>query len=86
MYDLIECTNFVCIPSSYCSSLTLLDNLTTEFGQLMRQFRDLTCTTFATVELPREAAGRERRAQEKNTASHTDDAGSQPGGQGQMRE
>src|ERR1700691_5575359 len=42
-------------------SLELLDDLTTEFGQLLRQFRDLTCTRFTTVELPREAEARERR-------------------------
>lgn len=44
------------------SSLTLLDELTTEFGELMRDFRDLTCSQFATVELPREIAARNRRA------------------------
>jgi hypothetical protein len=55
-------------------SLKLLDNLTAEFGQLIRQFRDLTCTTFATVELPREAAARERRRQENTTTSSTSQA------------
>lgn len=47
------------------SSLNLLDELTAEFGQLMRQFRDLTCTQFATMELPRETAARNRREMEK---------------------
>jgi len=42
------------------STLTLLEELTTEFGKLMRQFRDLTCSQFATIELPREAAARTR--------------------------
>ncbi|KAG6913900.1 hypothetical protein DXG01_003626 [Tephrocybe rancida] len=54
------------------SSLDLLEALTTEFGKLLRQFRDLTCTEFATVELPGEAAARVRRkvaAQSKGTTS-----------------
>ena len=42
------------------STLTLLEELTTEFGKLMRQFRDLTCSQFVTIELPREAAARTR--------------------------
>jgi hypothetical protein len=42
-------------------TLLLLEELTTEFGQLMRQFRDLTCAQFKTVELPRETAARNRR-------------------------
>ena len=50
-------------------SLKLLDGLTTEFGQLLRQFRDQTCTTFTSVELPREAEAPERRRQEKNTTT-----------------
>jgi hypothetical protein len=33
------------------SSLTLLEKLTVEFGQLLRKFRDITCSTFSTVEL-----------------------------------
>ena len=43
------------------SSLTLLEKLTAEFGQLLRKFRDVTCSTFSTVELPRETAARNRR-------------------------
>src|SRR4051812_36901985 len=43
------------------SSLTLLESLTTEFGQLLRQFRDLTCANFNTCELARETAARKRR-------------------------
>ncbi len=66
-------------------SLKLLDDLTTEFGQLIRQFRDLTCNTFATVELPREAAARERRRQE-NATSSSSQAGNTAGGQEQTRE
>lgn len=66
-------------------SLKLLDDLTTEFGQLIRQFRDLTCNTFDTVELPREAAARERRRQE-NATSSSSQAGNTAGGQEQTRE
>lgn len=46
------------------STLNLLDKLTAEFGKLMRQFRDLTCSKFATIELPREVAARSRRETE----------------------
>lgn len=62
-------------------SLKLLDDLTTEFGQLIRQFHDLTCTTFTTVELPREAEARERRRQE-NTSTSSEWVGNMPSGQG----
>lgn len=43
------------------TTLTLLEDLTTEFGKLMREFRDLSCPQFETVELPREAAARARK-------------------------
>jgi hypothetical protein len=52
------------------SSLTLLENLTIEFGQLMRNFRDLTCSQFATKELPREAAARVRRQAQRKVAAN----------------
>jgi hypothetical protein len=47
------------------STLVLLDELTTEFGKLIRQFRDLSCTQFKTVELPRETAARKRKRTRK---------------------
>lgn len=56
------------------STLTLLEELTVEFGKLMRQFRDLTCSQFQTVELPRETAARHRRqmkAQATTTPIHS---------------
>jgi hypothetical protein len=56
------------------STLTLLEELTTEFGKLMRQFRDLTCSQFATIELPREAAAR-TRARNTNTSKSGTQAG-----------
>jgi hypothetical protein len=43
------------------STLSLLEDVTVEFGKLMRQFRDLTCSQFQTLELPRETAARYRR-------------------------
>lgn len=52
------------------SSLTLLEDLTAEFGQLLRKFRDITCSTFPTFELPRETAARNRR-KNHTTSKHT---------------
>ena len=49
-------------------TLLLLEELTTEFGQLIRQFRDLTCSQFKTVELSRETAARKRRGAKQQTA------------------
>ena len=40
------------------STLTLLEDLTVEFGKLMRQSCDLTCSQFQMVELPQEEATR----------------------------
>jgi hypothetical protein len=42
-------------------SLGLMKESTKEIGQLLRQFRRLTCAQFGTVELPREADARLRR-------------------------
>jgi hypothetical protein len=42
------------------TTLEHLRRLTKEFGSLMRQFRDQTCSNFDTVELPREVAARNR--------------------------
>jgi len=51
------------------TSLDLLEKLTTEFGQLMRQFRDFTCSEFITTELLREAAARARRTKQQTGPS-----------------
>jgi hypothetical protein len=51
------------------STLLLLEELTTQFGQLIRQFRDLTCSQFKTVELSRETAARMRRGAKQPAAS-----------------
>jgi hypothetical protein len=45
------------------ATLEHLKSLTKEFGLLMRRFRDLTCSQFQTVELPRELAARKRNHQ-----------------------
>jgi hypothetical protein len=55
-------------------TLDHLEELTKEFGLLMRQFRDLSCPHFQTVELPREVEARKRRqqlAQAKNSSTST---------------
>jgi len=43
------------------STLNHLEKLTAELGGLMRKFRDVTKSDFATFELPRETAARKRR-------------------------
>ena len=43
------------------SSLSLFQETTTKFGQLMRQFRDLSCSEFVTLELPRDIQARGQR-------------------------
>ena len=43
------------------STLQHLERLTTELGQLTRQFRDTTQSAFATFELPKETEARNRR-------------------------
>lgn len=42
-------------------TLASFDQLTTDLGTLLRHFSDVTCPAFNTVELPREAAARQRR-------------------------
>jgi hypothetical protein len=48
-------------------SLELMEESTKEIGELLRQFRRLTCAQFATVELPREADARMRRKKDPAT-------------------
>jgi len=47
------------------STLARFEQLTAEFGQLMRQFRDLSCSEFDTTELPREIKKRRREKSRK---------------------
>jgi hypothetical protein len=60
-------------------TLDRLDKLTVEYGRIMREFRDLTCAQFDTVELPREARARGRReAQTAGLSSGVPQNTSQP--------
>jgi hypothetical protein len=43
------------------TTLALLDTATSQLGQLLRNFQEVTCAAFATRELPQETAARERR-------------------------
>jgi hypothetical protein len=52
------------------STLNHLEKLTTELGRLMRKFRDVTKSDFATFELPRETAARKRHSKGKETGSN----------------
>lgn len=46
------------------STVTYFDNLTTELGQVMRDFEKFTCSEYDTVELPKKTAVRiQRQAQ-----------------------
>jgi hypothetical protein len=51
------------------STLKHLDDLTTEFGKLVRDFETSSCSQFTTVELPREAEARKRRQAQKSGVS-----------------
>ncbi|KAG6825681.1 hypothetical protein H0H92_002838 [Tricholoma furcatifolium] len=53
------------------STLKDLAALTKEFGQLMRQFRNLTCDHFETFELPHEAHAHIQRTTKKGTSTNT---------------
>ncbi|TFK61080.1 hypothetical protein BDN72DRAFT_805276 [Pluteus cervinus] len=48
------------------STISLFEQLTSEFGKLMRQFRDTTCENFSTVETPSESSARGRRQARKH--------------------
>lgn len=48
------------------STLSHLDSATTTLGQELRRFSRVTCSSFRTVELPREAAARGRRQARQN--------------------
>lgn len=50
-------------------SLDLLDSITIQLGQSLRDFQEKTCSAFNTQELQREAAARERRTGKKAAAN-----------------
>ena len=49
------------------STLNHLEGLTTRLGRVVRKFRDVTKSAFATFELPREIQARKRRSKGKET-------------------
>ncbi|KAF8872006.1 hypothetical protein BD779DRAFT_1613865 [Infundibulicybe gibba] len=61
LYRTAEWHAFAKLRMHTSATLSHLEALTTEFGRLMREFRDLTCAEFDTVELPSEASARVRR-------------------------
>lgn len=63
LYKTAEWHGFAKLRMHTESTLEHLDALTKEFGLLMRQFRDLSCAEFQTVELPREVDARNRQRQ-----------------------
>jgi len=57
-------------------TLSLLDSVTTILGQELRRFRRTVCSAYATKDLPKEAAARERkkqRDQAKTAKNNTSD-------------
>jgi hypothetical protein len=65
LHRMAEWHSFVKLRLHTESTITYLETLTRQLGQLMRQFRDDTCSHFETFELPREAEARNRRQQSK---------------------
>jgi hypothetical protein len=63
LYRTAEWHGFAKLKMHTDSTLEHLQSLTKEFGRLMREFRDQTCSKFQTFELPREAAARNRNQQ-----------------------
>jgi hypothetical protein len=57
------------------TTLTVFDETFKKLSRQLRKFRDLTCAAFATVELPREKAARERRATRERSGAENPDAG-----------
>lgn len=62
------------------STLNHLEQITTDLGRLMRKFRDVTNSEFATFELPRESQARKRRAKGKEKEGSGDSASRKPKG------
>ena len=60
LHQLAEWHSFAKLRLYTESTLSYLETLSRELGQLMQQFRDETCSQFETFELPREAVARNR--------------------------
>ena len=73
LYRTAEWHGFAKLRIHTDSTLEHLTALTKEFGLLMRQFRNLTCSQFQTMELPREVETRNRqqRVQAKQLSTGT---------------
>lgn len=74
LYRTAEWHSFAKLRMHTDFTLDHLEELTKEFGLLMRQFRDLSCSQFQTVELPREVEAhkrRQKRAQAKQLPAST---------------
>lgn len=63
LYQTAEWHGFAKLRMHTDFTLDHLEELTKELGLLMRQFWDLSCSHFQTVELPREVEARKRREQ-----------------------
>ena len=63
LFRTAEWHSFAKLRIHTASTLDHLEALTKDFGQLMRQFRDLTCSHFSTTKLPCEADARRRQCQ-----------------------
>jgi hypothetical protein len=71
LYRTAEWHGFAKLRLHTDSTLKHLQSLTKEFGRLMREFRDQTCSQFQTFELQREVDARNRNQQRRlaNTSS-----------------
>jgi hypothetical protein len=58
------------------TTLSILDETFKKLARQLRKFRDFTCATFATVELPKEKAARERKAARQRSGSNDPNPGS----------
>jgi hypothetical protein len=63
LYRTAEWHGFAKLRMHTQATLEHLDSLTNEYGRLMRNFRDVTCSQFDTEELPREVEARKRGQQ-----------------------
>jgi hypothetical protein len=65
LYHMAEWHSFAKLRLHTDSTLSHLETLSRELGQLMREFRDKTCSRFETSELPQETEARNRRQKSK---------------------
>jgi hypothetical protein len=76
LYRLSEWHSLAKLRMHTDTSLELMEEVTKELGDLLRQFRRLTCSHFSTVELPREVDARVRRTGPKGASAATSNAAS----------